>query len=125
VIDQSEELKSQIKRFLFEFKQLMYQGPETYYVKNHLKNIQTLADLGITVRERDNIIRSLELCDYSSGPVIDENHPESCYWVFGKDISSVEIYIKLKIYTNKFGDDKAICISFHPSEYPMKYPFRN
>jgi len=125
VIDQSEELKSQIKRFLFEFKQLMYQGPETYFVKSHYKNRQALEKLEITSRERENIIRSIELCDYSSGPEIDENNPESCYWVFGKDISSVEMYIKLKIYTNKFGDDKAICISFHPSEYPMKYPFRN
>jgi len=112
----------EVIQFLREFKTLMREG--RYIIRKHNKNIQTLIDLGITSRMRDDTLLALKVCDYSSGPNNDE-YGKADYWVFGKDISSVEIYIKLKIYTNKFGDDKAICISFHPSEYPMKYPFRN
>lgn len=121
--DQAEELKREVSRFLFEFKQLMIQGP--YYVTGHLKNIQALADLGITEGERDRIIQSLRVPDYSQGPITDENKPEHCLWLFGKDIQAVEIYIKLKISTDKKGNDVAICLSFHPSEHPLRYPFRH
>ncbi|HQF19588.1 MAG TPA: hypothetical protein PLR53_09430 [Bacteroidales bacterium] len=122
--DEQDELKREVKNFLYDFKHLMYYGSSSYYVKSHFKNIQALAKLEITERERDNIIWSLEWMDYSSGPHTDEYHPDTCFWIFGKEISSIEVYIKLKIYNDKNGNDKAICLSFHPSEHPLEYPFR-
>jgi hypothetical protein len=115
------ELRSHILNFLMDFKELMGQG--RYFVKGHLKNIQTLKNLGITARIRDEFIYSIALEDYSSGPNTDALNPGD-YWVFGKDLDGVEIYIKLKIVTYNTGNEKAICISFHPSESPLKYPFR-
>lgn len=117
-----DTLQRQVLSFLKDFKELMGQG--RYFVKNHLKNIQTLKDLGITARLRDDLILSLSLENYSSGPTQDQLKP-GYYWVFGKNISETEIYIKLKIITLNHGDERAVCISFHPSERSLKYPFQS
>lgn len=116
-----EELRRQILNLLKDFKELMGQGH--YYVKGHHKNIQALRDLGINARLRDEFILSVAMDDYSSGPNPDEYHP-GYYWVFGKNLDAVEIYIKLKIVSSNNGNEKAVCLSFHPSEHPLKYPFR-
>lgn len=116
-----EELRRQILNFLKDFKELMGQGH--YYVKEHHKNIQALRDLGINARLRDEFILSVAKDDYSSGPNPDEYHP-GYYWVFGKNLDAVEIYIKLKIVSLNNGNERAVCLSFHPSEHPLKYPFR-
>ncbi len=117
-----EELRRQILNFLKDFKELMGQGH--YFVKEHHKNIQTLKDLGINARIRDEIILSVAMENYSSGPNPDEYHP-GYYWIFGKDLDAIEIYIKLKIVSYNNGNERAVCLSFHPSEYPLKYPFRS
>ena len=116
-----EELRRQILNFLKDFKELMGQG--YYFVKEHHKNVQTLKNLGITARIRDEIILSVAMEDYSSGPNPDEYHP-GYYWIFGKNIDSNEIYIKLKIVTYNNGNDRAVCYSFHLTEYPLNYPLR-
>lgn len=114
-----EILRRQVLNFLSDFKELMGQGK--YIVSNHHKNLQALINLGITNRIRDDLIRSISLGDYCSGPNPDQLHPGH-YWIFGKNIEKAEIYIKLKIvaYTN---NEVAICISFHPAEYSLSYPF--
>ena len=116
-----EELRRLILNFLKDFKELMGQG--YYFVKEHHKNVQALRDLGITARIRDEIILSVAIEDYSSGPNPDEYHP-GYYWIFGKNIDAVEIYIKLKIVTYNNGNERAVCYSFHSSEHPLNYPFR-
>lgn len=116
-----EELRRFILSFLMDFRELMGQG--RYFVKGHHKNIQALVDLGVTARIRDEIILSIAIEDYSSGPNLDDYHPGH-YWVFGKFVDTIEIYIKLKIVSYNNGVEKAICISFHPSERPLKYPFK-
>ena len=118
-----EELRRQILNFLKDFKELMGQGPGYYFVTQHLKNVQAMRELGITARIRDEVILSVAMEDYSSGPNSDEYHPGH-YWIFGKDIDSIEIYIKLKIVTYNNGNERAVCYSFHASEHPLNYPFR-
>ena len=121
--DSSEDiLRFQILRFLVDFKNLISQG--NYYITNHLKNLQALAALGITLRQRDEAIFAIQLEDYVSGPLLDKYHPGNI-WVFGKNIESIEIYIKLKIITYNNGNEKAVCLSFHPAEKSMDYPFRS
>lgn len=116
-----EDLRQYVLNFLKDFKELMRQGH--YIVKDHHKNIRALIDLGINARLRDEIILSVGIGDYSSGPNPDDYHP-GYYWVFGKNVDTNEIYIKLKIVTLNNGNDRAICLSFHPAEHPLKYPFR-
>ena len=117
-----DELHGHILAFLKDFKELMGQGH--YMVMNHYKNIQTLNDLGITARIRDGFILSLSLGHYCCGPCPDELRPGH-YWVFGKNLGEIEIYIKLKIVTFPNGNERGVCISFHPSEYPLNFPFQN
>lgn len=54
---QNNVFRREILDFLRDFKDLMVQGH--YYVKDHLKNIQALKNLGITTRMRDEIILSI------------------------------------------------------------------
>lgn len=116
-----EELRRQILNFLRELKDLIQHGQ--YRILSHIKNINTMIALGITERMRDELILSLAVENYSSGPMIDEYKPGNI-WVFGKELDSTEIYIKLKIVTDSRGNEMALCMSFHPSEYRMNYPFR-
>jgi hypothetical protein len=116
------ELRRQILNFLKDFKELMGQGQ--YFVKEHHKNVQALMDLGINARLRDEIILSVAMEDYSSGPNPDEYHP-GYYWIFGKYLDAIEIYIKLKIVSFNNGNERAVCFSFHSSEHPLKYPFQS
>lgn len=116
----SEDLRILIRGFLKDFKGSMAENK--YEVKgNHKKNLDTLIQLGITTIQRDDVIRQLKVEDYCSGPFEDEYKPKDSLWVFGKTIDEHEIYIKLKIDLNR---NQAICLSFHISEYPMRYPFK-
>jgi len=111
----------EVIRFLRDFKALMQEG--RYSIKKHYKNLQTLIDLGITYRMRDETLLALKVCDYSSGPNNDE-YGKADYWIFGKVIDNVEIYIKLQIFTYSDGNERAVCISFHTAEYALGYPFK-
>lgn len=116
-----QELRRQVNFFLQDFKELLNEGQ--YYVMNHFKTTEALLQLGITNWQRDECILSLSLLDYCAGPEQDKLHPGH-YWVFGKQINNVEIYIKLKIVTKESGNEKAVCISFHPAEFPLSYPLQ-
>lgn len=107
--------------FLKDFKVLMQEG--RYSIKRHNKNRQTLIDLGLTEKMRYETLLALKANDYSSGPNSDE-YGKADYWIFGKEISSVEIYIKLQIITYSNGNEQAVCISFHSAESSLKYPFK-
>ena len=117
----TDELRYQIKYFLNDFKELMGQG--RYAIKDHQKTMQTLIDLGLTRYQMEEVIRSIELEDYVSGPNRDKLKP-GFFWVFGKSIDGNEIYIKLKIVTYNSWDERAICLSFHPAEHRMVYPLK-
>ena len=114
-----EELKKYVKQFLKELKDLIYE--KGLIVWNLGRNRISLLELGLTIVQRKEIILSLSVEDYSSGPVKDKNYPGD-YWVFGKQVGSVEIYIKLKI-AGEAGEEHAICYSFHEAERPLQYPF--
>ena len=81
---------------------------------DRVKNRELLVDFGLTKKQREEIILGLSVLDYSSGPTRDEYKPGQ-YWVFGKYVEGIEIYIKLKI-AGPPGDEYPICFSFHKSE---------
>ena len=86
------------------------------------KNIQTLVDLNITELERLQIVKTIEVTDFSEGPIVDTLNNGTDLWVFGKDVKGQEVYIKISM---GLPNNRTICISFHIAEYPMSYPFRN
>ena len=104
--------------FLKEFKHLVQ--TEGLNMVNRLENQQFLADLGLTKENRKDLILSLTIQDYCSGPEADKDQPGEI-WVFGKEVGSQEVYIKLKIA--EIGSMKiAKCISFHAARHPLNYP---
>lgn len=83
----------------------------------------TLSHLGLTKRNLAEILLTLSVEDYCSGPEEDRNQGGDI-WVFGKLISGYEIYIKLKVAIVA-GKAIAKCISFHIAKYPMRYPCKS
>lgn len=110
-----------VKSFLQELKQLIKVWGLLF--SNRPKNsIQNLADLSITAKMREEIVLSLEVEDYSEGPLKETQQGGTEMWIFGKVIKSQQIYIKLTI--SKI-TDQAVCISFHKAEFPMEFPFKD
>ncbi len=89
---------------------------------NRAENQQSLADLGMTKENRKNLILSLTVQDYCSGPEADKDQPGEI-WVFGKAVGCQEVYIKLKI-ADTISMKIAKCISFHAARYPLNYPYK-
>lgn len=114
-----DELRKFVRQFLEEFKALIYE--KGLQVQNRQINKQHLLELGLTAKQREEIVLSLSVLDYSSGPIKDEYKPGD-YWVFGKHVDGVEVYIKLKIAGYR-GTEHAVCFSFHKSAHPLSYPF--
>ena len=114
-----DELNKFVRQFLTELKALIYE--KGLIVKDHVKNRDSLLELGLTGKQREEIVLSLSVSDYNSGPIKDEYKP-GYYWVFGKQIDRFEVYIKLKI-AEQPGAEHAICLSFHKAEWTLNYPF--
>lgn len=122
IAENDTKLRLYIENFLRDFKELL--GQSAYYINTtHIKNKKTILKLGITKIQLIDILYTLNPEDFSEGPIIDKYHP-GVLWIFGKEVDCVEIYIKLKIINKPSGDEHAVCISFHESEYPMIYPLK-
>ncbi|MGO4292537.1 hypothetical protein [Chitinophaga sp. RAB17] len=85
------------------------------------KNIQALLDLDIRPDDRIDVLKSLELTDYSTGPLEERLNGGASMWIFGKEVKKKEVYIKITMGTIQTA---VICISFHLAEFKMKYPFK-
>lgn len=114
----NDELEKHVLQFLREFKSLVDQNGLT--VKDRLKNQKDLLEMGLTSRQRLEIILSLSVQDYCAGPKEDIYEPGQL-WIFGKHVDGEEVYIKLKIAEFR-GEEFAVCYSFHKSEFPLSYP---
>jgi hypothetical protein len=81
---------------------------------NTEKNRKTRYELGITVLDQKNLIKSLDIKDYFEGPLIDH---DPCFsgelFIFKKIFYGESFYIKIK-ELQIIEDDKIIkCISCH------------
>lgn len=113
--------RTEIRDFLVEFKGIMSKGRGLDIV-NRRENIDTLAKKGLTKKNLIEEIMTLSVENYCQGPEPDRDKPGNI-WVFGKQIDTEEIYIKLKIA--QVGKEKiAKCISFHIADFPLCYPYR-
>lgn len=116
-----DELKlSEIRSFLLQFKKIVTEGRGLDIV-NRRENLEALANLGLTKKNLREEILTLSIENYCEGPEPDRDRPGNV-WVFGKQLGSEEIYIKLKIA--QVGKEKiAKCISFHTANFPLCYPY--
>jgi len=116
----TDTTKDAVRAFLREFKSLI-KSRDFHALDYRYENDQGLIDLFITKKIRKQELKLLNVLNYSSGPYPDHDQPGNI-WVFGKEVRGTEVYLKLKISERPYGN-KAICISFHPAERPLIYPF--
>jgi len=116
-----EIIKNKIRDFLKEFKEIASRGRGIDVIPRS-ENNEHLAQLGLTKKNRNEEIMMLSIADYCKGPEPDKDKPGDV-WIFGKQIGSKEVYIKLKIA--QAGEEKiAKCISFHVANFPLCYPYK-
>jgi len=110
--------KFDVEQFLKQLKQHL-EIWEVVFINRPKNQLQTLADLEITPKKREEIIKNLTYKDFSSGPKPESQYTGGEMWIFGKMIKNQELYIKLTISATS---QNVICISFHKAEHPMDYP---
>lgn len=113
-------MEKEVSDFLKEFKvKLGIWG--VLYRDDRGKNSRALADLEITPSFREQILKELDIEDYSEGPLEEKLYGGAEMWVFGKIIKAQEVYIKIS-----FGAPGAsvLCISFHVAEHKMNFPLK-
>lgn len=117
-----DELKKVgVRDFLMEFKKIVTSGRGLDIV-NRREYIDALTEMGLTRRNLKEEIMTLSVDNYCEGPEPDKDRP-GYVWVFGKQITTEEVYIKLKIA--QVGKEKiAKCLSFHVAKFPLRYPCR-
>ena len=112
---------AEIRDFLLQFKKIVTTG-RGFDIVNRRENIEALAKLGLTRKNLRDEIMTLSVENYCEGPEPDRDRPGDI-WVFGKQVGTEEIYVKLKIA--QVGKEKITkCISFHTANFPLSHPFR-
>jgi len=112
--------KEEVRRFLADFKTKM-KVFEIIYRDDRGKNTKALLDYEISRTKRREVIENLLVENYSEGPNDDKLYGIATMWIFGVEVKGIEFYIKIS-YGRE--NESVICISFHPSEKPMAYPFK-
>lgn len=111
---------AEVQKFLNDFHQKV-KVFDILFLEEREKNMTSLKQLDITREERLEVVNSIEVTDYSEGPIKNMLNAWGDLWVFGKDVKEQEVYIKISYgLPNK----SAICISFHIAEHPMKHPYK-
>lgn len=110
----------EVQRFLSDFKTKM-DVFGIIFRDDRSKNFDTTTALELTVSAKMKILKCLSMEDYAEGPLEDKLNSIADMWVFGKYIKGSEVYIKISMGRPGL---QAICISFHFSEHPIKYPFK-
>jgi len=113
VSDKANE--SDIIAFLGAVKQLLRAGKYDFVPRR--KNLQSLAQHGLTITDAKNEILGLCVADYYKGPKqdFDSNHPGDI-WEFKKNIDGIRFYIKVKIVQEN-GETILKCLGFHEDEF--------
>ena len=106
---------SDITAFLERMKKLLSVGKYDFVPRR--KNMQALAQHGLTISDAKNEMLELMVSDYYKGPKqdFDLNRPGDI-WEFKKDIDGVCFYIKVKI-TKENGEDILKCMGFHEDDF--------
>jgi len=111
--------KNDVEKFLNEFR-VKLKVFDVVYIDRE-KNIQALLDLDMFPIDRRMTLEKLNVEDYCEGPLEETMHGGSKMWVFGREISGKEVYIKIALgHANR----PVVCVSFHIAERTLNYPFK-
>jgi len=112
--------KEEVEKFLADF-QIKLSIFGIIFRDDRNKNIETLLELEITPKYREDIIRRLSAEDFIDGPIPDTLNKLGYMWVFGRDIKGRDVYIKISMGLE---NNPTICISFHIAEHKLNYKFK-
>lgn len=112
--------KAEVASFLSDFKAKM-QIWDVVFRDDRGKNAKALVDMELRPIDRKVILETIEVQDYSEGPIDDELNRGTEMWVFGKTLKKREVYIKI---TMGIPGSSVICISFHQAQYKMNFPLK-
>ena len=106
--------QSDIANYLSRIKSLLSEGKYDFVPR---KNMQSLAQHGLTITDAKDEIFGLVAGDYYKGPKqdLDRNRPGDI-WEFKKEIDGARFYIKVKIVQEN-GRDVLKCLGFHEDDF--------
>ena len=111
---------AEIQKFLNDFHQKV-EIFDIIILNDREKNAKTQAVLGLSPNAQRDVIKEIQVQDYSEGPITNILNAWGDLWVFGKDVNNQEVYIKIAY---GMPNRQAICVSFHLAEFPMSYPYK-
>ena len=107
--------KSEIALFLERVKRLLSAGKYDFVPRR--KNMQALAQHGLTIADAKDEIFGLVVGDYYKGPKRDLNPDKpGDIWEFKKEIGGKQFYVKVKI-AQENGEDILKCLGFHEDDF--------
>lgn len=106
---------SDIAAYITKVKKLLSVGKYDFVPRK--KNLQALAQHGLTIIDVKNEILELVVSDYYKGPKndLDPERPGDI-WEFKKKVDGAQFYLKVKI-VQEGGQDVLKCIGFHEDDY--------
>ena len=106
---------SDIILFLERAKRLLFTGKYDFVPRR--KNMQALAQHGLTITDAKIELLDLVVGDYYKGPKqdFDPDRPGDI-WEFKKQIDGKQFYVKVKI-TQENGEDSLKCLGFHEDDF--------
>lgn len=106
---------SDITDFLAKVKNLLSAGKYDFVPRR--KNMQALAQHGLTITDAKNEILGLMISDYYKGPKQDlDSNRLGDIWEFKKNIDGMKFYVKVKIVQEN-GEDILKCLGFHEDDF--------
>lgn len=121
VMGEHQDKREAVRNFLNNFKKLATTERGIDIIPRR-KNLDSLSQLGITLKICREEILSLAVNNYLDGPRPDRDRPGEV-WEFGKRVLGKEVYIKLKI-AQAGNATITKCLSFHEAEFPFYFPFQ-
>ena len=122
--------KNEIEKFLQDMKNIL--EDESFNIHDNIKVVKskkkeeystpyTMVDLEYDDSDVVECLKDLTIKEYSETLVDKDNLEPPLLYVFGKDISNKQVYIKVKIKGDKA--KYVLCVSFHYAEYEMSFPY--
>jgi hypothetical protein len=104
-----------ITSFLEKMKRLISAGKYDFVPRR--KNMQALAQHGLTIADAKAEILGLVVGDYYKGPKPDfDPNKSGDIWEFKKDVDGTQFYVKVKI-TEENGESILKCLGFHEDDF--------
>jgi hypothetical protein len=105
---------------LIRIKLILDNPQNIIFAGERSKNMEFLAELGITPEGCFTYLRQMSYKNYLSGPADDrDTDDKACIWEFGTIIEGTNVYIKIKHLT----DEGLLILSFHKAEKPFVFRF--